>query len=49
MMEDISKEYGWTPKEIREQDYDDIMNYWKIMGFKRLKMQQEQRKIKTKR
>ena len=47
-MEDLSREYGWTPKEIREQDYDDVMNYWQIIGVRRLKERQEQRKIKTK-
>lgn len=47
-MEELSREYGWTPEEIRNQDYDDIMNYWKIIGIRRLKEKQEQRKIKTK-
>lgn len=36
MMEELSREYGWTPEEIRNQDYDDIVNYWKIIGIRRL-------------
>jgi hypothetical protein len=34
-MEMLSKEYGWTPNEIREQPYDDIQNYLDIISIKR--------------
>jgi hypothetical protein len=35
MFELLSSEYGWTPKEIREQDYEDIKNYLQIISIKR--------------
>jgi hypothetical protein len=30
-MEILSKEYGWTPNEIKETSVDDIQNYLDIM------------------
>ena len=35
VMEMISDEYGWTPKEIREQSYIDIKEYVNIISMKR--------------
>jgi hypothetical protein len=30
-MEVLSREYGWTPEEIRQQPADDIDAYWAIL------------------
>jgi len=42
-METFSKEYGWTPKEIREQSVEDLIQYFQIM---RLRKNIENKKIK---
>lgn len=33
-MEMLSKEYGWTPSQIREQSVDDINQYIEIINQK---------------
>ncbi len=33
-MEILSKEYGWTPEEIRRQKADDINSYLEILRVK---------------
>jgi hypothetical protein len=33
-MEILSKEYGWTPEEIRNQRADDIDSYLEILRVK---------------
>jgi hypothetical protein len=35
-MEILSSEYGWTPKEIREQRKEDIKLYFDIIRLKRI-------------
>ena len=35
-MELLSEEYGWTPREIKEQSYSDIKVYLQIIQLKRL-------------
>lgn len=30
-MEALSSRYGWTPKEIREQSVEDLLQYLEIM------------------
>ncbi len=44
----MSKEYGWTPSEIKEQDWDDIQSYWQIMGVKNMLQEAEYKKSKLK-
>jgi hypothetical protein len=46
-MELLSKEYGWTPNEIREQSYHDISSYLKIINIKRKIEELETKKLKT--
>jgi len=30
-MEALSHRYGWTPDQIRDMRYDDVMNYLTVM------------------
>jgi len=34
MMEKLSREYGWTPGEIREMNVSDIQNYLDICSMR---------------
>lgn len=47
-MELLSAEYGWTPNEIRQQKAQDIIDYWKIMTYKKWLQKQEIDKNKRK-
>lgn len=42
-MEALSREYGWTPTEIREQPLEDIEAYFEII---RMRNKLESRKLK---
>lgn len=44
IMELLSAEYGWTPKEIRDTDIDDIYNYLEIIKAKRKEESDNQKK-----
>lgn len=44
-MEVLSREYGWTPKEIAEQDYQILQAYWQIIAV-RAKLEEEAHKRK---
>jgi len=52
MMERLSAEYGWTPKQIKQQTTQDIIDYWKILSYKKWLQEKERekqnRKIKRK-
>lgn len=43
IMELLSKEYGWTPNEIREMSIEDIENYVTII---RIRRKEEENNIK---
>lgn len=34
LMEFFSREYGWTPEEIKKQSYYDLMEYLNICGMR---------------
>jgi len=34
-METFSKEYGWLPSQIENEEYKNIMAYWDILQIKR--------------
>lgn len=36
IMEMLSQEYGWTPREIRKQRYSDIKTYVDIISVRNL-------------
>ena len=33
-MERLSREYGWTPNEIRNMNVSDIQSYWDILSIR---------------
>ena len=35
IMEKLSREYGWTPSEIRETNIDDILSYLNIIDVRK--------------
>jgi hypothetical protein len=43
-MEYLSKEYGWTPEQIKEQSYEDIACYLKISAVKNKLSEAENKK-----
>lgn len=44
----LSEKYGWTPSQIREQSYDDLMAYIDIGNVKTKIENQKSKKIKNK-
>ena len=44
-METLSREYGWTPEQIRQQGAEDIKQYHKIIRTRRIL---ENKKLKQK-
>jgi len=47
-MELLSREYGWTPSQIREQNLQDIENYLQIIATRNKLQEIEAKKIKRK-
>lgn len=45
-MEILSREYGWTPSQIREQNLIDIENYLEIIRARNKIEKQQQDKLK---
>ena len=48
VMELLSSEYGWTPKEIKEMTLEEITKYLQIMNKKRQIQNEQQKKNKLK-
>lgn len=48
LMEVLSREYGWTPNQIREQPFEDIQEYVAIIRTRRYLEKKEADKIKRK-
>lgn len=48
VMELLSSEYGWTPKEIKEMDLEEVMTYLQIINMKRQIQNEEQKRNKLK-
>jgi len=46
IMEALSDRYGWTPKQIREQNETDIKNYIEIITVKNILEKEKIKKIK---
>jgi len=47
-MEILSEKYGWTPKQIKELDDDDIKMYLRIISEKNFLQMRELKKLKNK-
>lgn len=47
-MERLSKEYGWTPNEIREMRIDDLQAYMDILSIRSKLEQAEMKRAKRK-
>lgn len=48
-MELLSREYGWTPSQIREQNLQDIEQYLQIIATRNKLHEIESKKLKAKR
>lgn len=47
-MEMMSKEYGWTPNQVREMTKDDFDDYYDILLTKNKIQENEAKKLKRK-
>lgn len=45
-MEILSREYGWTPSQIRNESYEDIVNYLDIISSRNILEKEEAKKHK---
>lgn len=48
IMELFSREYGWTPNQIRELSNDDISHYFAIINIRRQKQKAEELRLRAK-
>ncbi len=48
LLEQLSSEYGWTPKQIRDQRYSDIVAYLKILKVKYELKEEKQDELESK-